>query len=153
MPRKQYVMQLSAEERKELGAIVTKQRGAAQRYRRARILLRADQGPDGPGETDAVIATALGIPPGQVERVRAWAAEVGPIQALERRPSPQLHPRRLDGRGEAQLIALTRSDPPAGRAQWTLQLLADRLVELKVVDAIDDNTVGRVLKKIPSSHT
>jgi len=151
MPAKKYIIQLSRDERSELSAVAAKQRGDAQRQRRAKILLRTDQGSEGPAERDAVIATALGMPTRQVERLREHAAEAGPLAALERRPSTRIFQRKLDGRGEAQLIALTRSDPPEGRARWTLQLLADRLVGLEVVERIDDNTVGRVLKKMNSS--
>lgn len=152
MPTKKYIVKLSQDERAELSEIASKQRVDAERKLRAQIILRTDQGEHGPSEIDAVIAAAFGVHVRRIEHLRAWVCEVGPIAALERRSFTRPNERTLDGRGEAHLIALTRQEPPTGRTTWTLQLLADRLVELKIVDHIDDNTVGRVLKKTNSSH-
>jgi len=150
---KKYCIHLSPEERTELSQIASKQKVNAQRKLRAQIFLRADQSPDGPAEIDAVIASALPVTTRTIENLREWVCEVGPIAALERRPTTRVYERRLDGRGEARLIALTRSNPPAGRAAWTLQLLADSLVELQIVDSVANNTISRTLKKMNSNPT
>jgi homeodomain-containing protein len=150
MPAKRYIIRLSENERAQLGEIASKQRVDAERKLRAQIILRTDQGEHGPSEIDAVIAEAFGVHVRRIEHLRARVCEVGPMAALERRSFTRPKERTLDGHGEAHLIALTRQDPPTGRTRWTLQLLADRLVELKIVDHIDDNTVGRVLKKMNS---
>jgi hypothetical protein len=151
MPAKKYIVKLSEDERTQLSEIASKQRVDAERKLRAQILLRTDQGAHGPAEIDASIAATYGVHSRRIEHLRARVCEVGPIAALNRRSFTRPTERTLDGRGEAHLIALTRQDPPTGRTHWTLQLLADRLVELKIVDHIDDNTVGRVLKKTNSS--
>lgn len=151
MPAKKYLVKLSEDERTQLTEIASKQRVDAERKLRAQMLLRTDQGEFGPAETDASIAAAYGVHSRRIEHLRARVGEVGPMAALERRSFTRPKQRKLDGRGEAHLVALTRQDPPVGRTHWTLQLLADRMVELKLVDHIDDNTVGRVLKKTNSS--
>lgn len=152
MPAKKYIIHLSKDERSALSAVAAKQRVDAQRQRRAKILLRTDQGPAGPAERDVDIAMALGIPTRQVERVRQHAAEAGPGAALERRPSTRVFQRKLDGRAEARLIIIAKEAPPDGRATWTMQLLADQLVTLGIVEGVDDNTVWRTLKKMSSSR-
>ena len=116
-------------------------------------LLKVDAAEDGPAWTDERIAEALEVSVATVERVRQRFAERGPEEALGRKP--QGRPRRArkpDGRAEARLIALACSAPPDGRAAWTLQLLADKLVELRIVDAVSDETVRRCLKKTSSSR-
>ena len=150
---KVYRVSLTAEERAELEALIRKGTGAAQRLTRARILLKADQGDEGPAWPDERVAEALDVVVRTVHNVRQRFVEGGLAGALVRKP--QCRPskiRILDGRGEARLTALACSQPPAGRACWTLQLLADRLVELRVVDAISADTVGRAMKKTTSSH-
>jgi hypothetical protein len=145
---KVYRVTLSADERAELEALVRKGTGAALRLTRARILLKADQGDNGPAWPDAQVADALDVAVNTVANTRQRFVEGGLGRALNRkaqdRPSRE---RVLDGRAEAHLVALACSDPPAGRAHWTLTLLAGRLVELRVVDAVSPSTVGRVLKK------
>ena len=148
---KRYKVTLTTEERSHLQDLIAAGKAAAQRLARARVLLKADTaGPDWP---DQRIAEALEVGTTTVARVRQRFVERGVAAALERqkqaRPSRE---RKLDGRAEAQLIALACSAPPATRAAWTLQLLADRLVELRVVDAVSDETVRRVLKKTHSSR-
>jgi transposase len=150
---KLYRVTLTADERADLEALVRKGTGAAQRLTRARILLTADQGPGGPAWPDERVAEALGVAVNTVANVRQRLVEQGLPAALDRKP--QCRPskaRLLDGRAEAHLVALACSGPPAGRARWTLQLLADRLVELRVVEAVSADTVGRVLKKTRSSR-
>jgi len=143
---KRYVVRLTDEERGELRRLVSKGRAAAHRIRRANILLLADA--DGPGWTDARIAEAVGVHPFTVRNVRQRLVERGLEGALARkkqeRPSRE---RLLDGKGEAELIALACSAPPEGRARWTLHLLADKLVELEVVESISHETVRQTLKK------
>ncbi len=145
---KVYRVALTADERAELEALVRKGTGAALRLTRARILLKADQGDDGPAWPDTAVADALDVAVNTVANTRQRFVAGGLARALNRkaqdRPSRE---RVLDGRAEAHLVALACSDPPAGRAHWTLTLLAGRLVELRVVDAVSPSTVRRVLKK------
>jgi transposase len=145
---KVYRVALTADERAELEALVRKGTGAALRLTRARILLKADQGDGGPAWPDTAVAEALDVAVNTVANTRQRFVEGGLARALNRkaqdRPSRE---RVLDGRAEAHLIALACSDPPAGQAHWTLTLLAGRLVELRVVDAVSPSTVRRVLKK------
>jgi hypothetical protein len=150
---KKHIIKLSPEERTELTTVSQKQKGSAQKKLRAQILLSCDQSETGEAKTDQAITAELPVSLRTIEHLREWACEVGPIGALERRPTTRVYLRKLDGRAEAQLITIAKEDPPAGRATWTMQLLADRLVELKIVDSIDDNTVHRTLKKTNLSLT
>jgi transposase len=150
---KKYKVTLTAEERQQLSALIAAGKAAARTLARARILLKADAAPGGPAWADARIAEALEVGTATIERVRQRFVEQGLEAALGRkkqdRPS---RPRKLDGRAEARLIALACSAPPDGRKEWTMQLLADKLVELAVVDAVCDETVRRALKKTRSSR-
>ncbi len=145
---KKYVVRLASEERAQLQRLVSVGKAAARKILHARILLQADQGPEGPGWGDERIAEAMSAHPRTIANVRQRLVEGGLDAALERkkqeRPSRQ---RTLDGKAEARLIALRCGEPPAGRTRWTLQLLADRLVELNVVESVSYETVRRVLKK------
>jgi hypothetical protein len=145
---KRYVVRLTGEERTALRRLVSVGRAAARKILRARILLQADQGPDGPAWTDGQIAEALTVHPRTVAGVRQRLVEHGLEAALNRKKQdrPSRQP-KLDGKGEAFLIALRCGEPPEGRTRWTLQLLADRMVELQVVDSLSYETVRRVLKK------
>jgi hypothetical protein len=149
---KKYIVRLTCEERQELEALVSRGKTAAHKIRRANILLSADA--DGPAWTDKQIAEALSCNVHTAENVRRRCVLEGLQAALERRkqvrPSRQ---RKLDGEGEARLIALACSPPPEGRDRWTLQLLADELVQLEVVDSISPQTVQCTLKKTSSSRT
>jgi transposase len=148
-----YKVTLTAEERQELQALIAAGKAAAKKLTHARILLKADVDDGGPAWPDERIAEAVEVSVATVGRVRQRFVEEGLEAALVRkkqdRPSRE---RKLDGRAEARLIALACSEPPDGRAAWTLQLLADKLVELKVVDSVCDETVRRVLKKTRSSR-
>jgi transposase len=128
-------------------------KAAAPKLAHARILLKADAAPDGPAWPDVRIAEAVEVNVTTVERVRERFVEHGLDAALDRktqaRPSRE---RKLDGQAEARLIALACSDPPPGRARWTLRLLADKLVELEVVATVSTETVRQVLKKTKSSR-
>ena len=127
----------------------------ARKLTHARILLKADQSPqEGPGWVDEAIAEAMETSQPTVSRVRKRYFEEGVEAALNRRPPNREYRRKLDGEQEARLIALACSEPPEGQARWSLRLLADKLVELEVVEEeISYQTVRRTLKKTPSSHT
>ena len=146
-----YVVRLCAEERASLEAMVMTGKGAADKRLRAQILLKADVGEGGPGWADARIADAFEVGLSTVHRLRQRLVEEGLDAVLVRKPSPQPRPLKLDGEKEARLIAIACAKAPEGRARWTMQLLADRLVELNIVDRICDETVRRVLKKTRSS--
>jgi transposase len=149
--KKKYVVRLSKTEREGLEQLVGSGRESARKLTRARILLKADQ--NAPGWKDAQIVSALGVARATVERVRKRFARHGLEQAVERRPQPPRPAKRvLDGQAEARLTALACSTPPGGRESWSLELLADRMVRLKFVDSVSADTVGRVLKKTPSSR-
>jgi transposase len=120
--------------------------------RHARILLKADAGPNGPGWEDAAIATTVEVSVPTVERVRRQFVTNGLDMALRRKPTTRPSQRKLDGVQEAQLAAIACSPPPQGAERWTLALLADKLVELKVVDSIARDTVRVALKKTNSSR-
>jgi transposase len=151
---KKYLVTLTPEERHWLSALLSAGKRSALALTRARILLKADQAPGGPAWGDAEIAQALDCGLRTVERVRQRFVERGLGQALGRKPQDRpSRERKFDGAAEARLIALACSEPPDGRAGWTLRLLADRLVELEVFESVSDETVRRVLKKTNSSHT
>lgn len=123
---------------------------AAYKRKHAAILLKADQGPDGPGWTDVRIAEALDLSVRSIESLRQRLVEEGLEACLVRKkPARPPRERKLDGEQEARLIAVSCSAPPEGRERWTLRLLADRLVELEVVDSISHETVRQTLKKTP----
>jgi transposase len=143
---KKYVVELTSEERRQLEGLVKKGKVAGYKIRHAQMLMKAEQGKQGPGWHDKQIAEAFGAHLSTVERLRKRFVEEGLQAALERRKR-QNYTRKLDGDAEAQLIAIACSEPPEGRNEWTLRLLADRLVELSVVDSISHMTVKRTLKK------
>jgi transposase len=149
--KKQYRVLLTEAEREQLRGVLAAGRHAAQSLMHARVLLKADEGPDGPSWRDDEIVEALEISRPTVERIRRRYAQEGLEAALTRRPSSRRPPRKLDGLGEAQLVAIACTNAPTGRGRWTLRLLADRLVRLEVVDAISHETVRQVLKKTRSS--
>jgi transposase len=151
---KKYRVTLTADERESLSRLIAAGKAAALKLARARILLKADAAPGGPGWPDERIAEAVEVSVATVERVRQRFVERGLDAALARKPQDRpSRPRKLDGRGEARLIALACSPPPRGRKAWTLKRLADKLVELEVVDTIAGETVRQVLKKTCSSRT
>ena len=153
MPQKKYLVTLTADEREYLAGLLSAGKRSALTLARVRILLKADQADGGPAWEDARIAEALDCGVRTVERVRQRFVERGVEEALGRKPQQRpSRERKLDGRAEARLIALACSEPPDGRAGWTLQLLADRLVELKIVDSVCDETVRRTLKKTRSNR-
>lgn len=141
-----YRVQLSAEERGKLQAIVRKGKAAAYKRLNAQMLLKADEGEGGPAWKDKDIAETFEASIRTVERLRERLFSRGFDNCLERAKGAG-RKRKLDGNQEAELIVLTCSEPPEGRARWTLRLLADRMVELEYVDAISHEAVRRVLKK------
>ena len=151
MPKKAFQVQLSVAERAELQALVSRGSASAHMHVHARILLKADEGPDGPAWTDKMISTALDVGMSTVARVRQSAVEQGLQAALQRKLPERVYPRSLDGAGEAHLVALTCSTPPEGAGRWSLRLLADRMVELGYSESISHETVRRTLKKTSSS--
>jgi transposase len=150
-PASKVEVRLSPEQRAALGRLVHTGTHTAHARRRAAILLKADA--DGPNAwPDERIATALDINRMTVARVRAQFAGEGLDATLHKKKAPGRQYRKLDGAQEARLIALACSPPPGGQARWTMRLLADRLVELEVVEGIDPSAVWRTLQKTSSSR-
>jgi len=143
---KKYIVELTSEERKQLQQLVKKGKVPGYKIRHAQMLLKADQGKHGPSWPDAQIAEVFASHVTSVERLRKRFVEQGLDAALERNKRDN-YTCKLDGDAEAHLIAIACSKPPAGRSEWSLRLLADRLVELSVVDSISYMTVSRTLKK------
>ena len=143
---KKYIVRLSDEERAVCQDILKTLKGSSQRFRRAQILLKADA--DGPAWSDVKIAEAFNCRVQTVENLRKRLVTEGFELALDgkKRPGPPT-PCKLDGEAEAKLIALRLGKPPAGYGHWTLQLLADELVTLEVVDSISHETIRKTLKK------
>jgi hypothetical protein len=142
---KKSIVELTPEQRKELSRMISTGKAAARELTHARILLKADQGPQGPGWSDSRIQEALEVSASTVQRVRKCCAQHGVQEAILPQALQRVRRRRLDGTQEAYLIALVCSPPPAGAVCWTLRLLANRLVELGYVETISHETVRRVL--------
>jgi transposase len=144
---KRYLVNLSASEREELQRLTTTGRAAAQKVKHAHILLKADD-----GLTDAEISVHLNVGVRTIERVRQRCVVEGIAAALDRRKQPlRAYALKLDGEAEARLVQVACSEAPDGRCKWTLRLLADKLVELEVVDSISHETVRQRLKKTKSN--
>jgi transposase len=144
MPKKKYVVDLSAEERTALEQLLQRGKNSARKLTRARILLQADE-----GLTDEEIALALEVGIATVERTRQRFVEAN-LDALNERPRPGGQ-RKLSGKQEAHLIAVACTPSPTGQPHWTLQLLVDQVIELGFADSIARETVRQILKKTPSS--
>lgn len=147
MPKKVYIVELSEPERSYLETLVSKGKAAARKITHGRILLGSDSGPGGPGWTDQQIVEAIGVSRLTAERVRKRFVMEGLEAALNRKRQKNRKPKKIDGAVEAHLIAVACSKPPEGRARWTLKLLAGRLIELELVDAVSRETVRQALKK------
>jgi transposase len=143
---KKYVVELTPQERKYLQELVKKGKVAGYKIRHGQMLLKIDQGKQGPSWPDEKIADAFGSNSATVGRLRQRFVEEGLDMALGRKKR-QNYTRKLDGDAEAHLIAVACSEPPEGYKQWTLRLLADRMVELAVVDSVSHMTISRTLKK------
>jgi len=142
MPAKKYKVTLTEEERQELISLTSKGQVRARKMKRAQVLLKADE-----GLKDSDIMTAVSVSRPMVEDTRRRFVEGGLEKALNEDPRPGAK-RKLDGHAEAYLVALTCSEPPDDHDHWTLRLLADKLVELDVVDSISHEAVRRTLKKM-----
>jgi transposase len=145
--KKKYPVILTPAARDDLMTLIGAGVAPARKLLHARILLEADQSPAGPAWVDDRIAEAVEVSQPTVARVRRQFVEEGLEAALNRRAPTRSYERRLDGAQEAHLVALCCGDPPDGAARWSLRLLADRLVELEIVEAISHETVRRTLKK------
>ena len=150
--KKKYPVILTKTEREQLKSLIAAGTAPARKLTHARILLKADQGSEGPGWVDDAGAEAVEVSQPTVSRVRKQYFEEGLEAAINRRPPNREYHRKLDGEQEARLVALACSEPPEGQARWSLRLLADRMVELEVVDDLSYQTVRRTLKKTLSSH-
>jgi hypothetical protein len=149
--RKRHIVVLSEEERARLHTMIGRGVAPASALTHARILLKANQGEAGPAWTDAAIGAALEVNPATVARVRMRYVAAGLDAAVYRKPPARSYRRRLDGEQEARLVALTCSAPPQGHKRWTLRLLAQRLVELQVVESVSYETVRQALQQPSSS--
>jgi transposase len=147
-----FVVRLSSEEQSLLRGLISTGKRAASVLSRARILLKADVGAGGSGPSDEAIADAVESSVSTVHRTRQAFVQEGLDAALYRKKPTNRQYRKLDGAQEARLVALACSAPPSGRKGWTLQLLADQLVELKVIDTISHECVRQTLKKTTSSR-
>lgn len=151
--RIRFKVTLTSQERAELSAFVSKGKAAALKQTHARILLLCDESPEGHCFSDERIAEVLSVGVATVYRVRKAFVEDGFAVALERKKRTVPYPRKMDGKAEAKLLALACSKPPKGHARWTLTLLANKMVELKVVDSISHEGVRQTLKKMNFSLT
>ena len=145
--KKKYTVILTDTERDNLKRLIAAGTAPARKLTHPRILLKADQGSEGPGWVDEQVADAVEVSQPTVSRVRKQYVEEGLEAALNRRPPNREYHRKLDGEQEARLVALACSEPPEGQARWSLRLLAYRMVELEVVDDLSYQTVRRTLKK------
>lgn len=144
---KRYVVTLTPEERNSLVSLISLGKARARKLTHARILLKADQGSDGPGWTDEQISQAFDVSISTIARVRERFVLEGFEAALNRRPSSNPRAKIVDGEQEAHLVALSCRQPPAGHKRWTMRLLAEKMVELEYIEAISHETVRQVLKK------
>jgi transposase len=142
---KKYRVTLTEEERKTLEQLISRGKGAARKLLHARILLKADENV---GWSDERISEALDVSLSTIGRVRERFVEEGLEVALARKAPQRVYQRRLDGAQEAHLVALVCSPPPEDRGRWTLQLLADKMVELEYVEYVSKETVRQTLKKM-----
>jgi len=142
---KKYIVKVSEEEREALQELIAAGQASARKLTHARILLKADSSEHGPGWSDQRIAEALEVSIATIERVRERLVEESLTSALTRHHAGNPRQRKLDGEQEAYLVALVCGQPQAGQHRWTLQLLADKLVELRLVESISRETVRQVL--------
>jgi len=148
MPAKIYRVKLTEAERNELKDLLNKGRVAARKQTHARILLQCDESGVNPAKNDRVVAEALNTSARSVERVRQRFVEEGLESALNPKVQERSYFKKLDGAAEAFLVATACTQAPEGRAEWTMQLLANKLVECQLVDSISDETVRKTLKKM-----
>lgn len=145
---KKYIVRLSVEEREALKRLVSSGKGSARMFTRAHVLLKADVGEEGPGWPDKKISEAFDVTVQSIERIRKQLVEEGFDSVLRRREYIQkVSRKKIDGDVEAHLIALACSEAPEGYTQWSLRLLAGKMVELGYVDSVSHEAVRRALKK------
>jgi transposase len=144
---KKYRVTLSGEEREELTALIRKGKAAARKLAPARVLLQVDESASGSSTTDEQTAQALNLSTRTIERVRERFVEQGLATALLPKPSTRRYERAFDRAQEARLIALACSEPPEGKSRWTLRLLAEQAVELKIVESVSHESVRQALKE------
>ncbi|PPT08878.1 Mobile element protein [Geitlerinema sp. FC II] len=147
MPKKKYIVDLMPSERNELEQLTQKGKTAAYKMNHARILLLSDINQKGGGWKDREIGEALNIGHATIERVRKRFVEEGIESALNRREQKNHRPKIIDGEKEAYLIAIACSETPTGQSQWTLQMLADKMVELQYVETVSRETIRQTLKQ------
>ena len=147
-----FIVRLTAAEREKLEGVVNRGKVGAEKRKRAHMLLKADANPEGPAWSDGQIAEALDVGKTTIHRTRQAYVEQGLESALERQRPTGRQYRKLDGIQEAKLVTIACSPPPEGQARWTIKLLADKLVELEIVESIGAETVRRTLKKTTSSR-
>ncbi|MCS3856637.1 hypothetical protein GGP78_003341 [Salinibacter ruber] len=147
MARKTNCVELSEEQRNRLLEWIGRGKRPAREQRRARVLLKADEGPEGPAWTDARIAEAFELSKGGVAGIRRRFCNRGLEGTVKRKSPDREYDRKLDGEKEAELIRLACSKAPEGRSEWSLRLLSDKMVELEIVDTLSHETVRRTLKK------
>ena len=148
MPSKRYKVSLTEAEREELIGLVNKGKGQASRLRRARVLLMADEAQEGGGFKDADIAKALNAQVRTVERIRQKWVQEGIEAALNHTQPTKTRGKVLDGAAEARLTQLACTEAPDGHERWSMQMLADKLIELEVVETVSRETVRTTLKKM-----
>jgi len=147
MPKKKYIVSLTPLERNFLEQLTKKGKIAAYKMNHARILLKADINQEGGGWTDRQISESLDIGHATIERLRQRLVEEGIESALNRRAQKNRRPKIIDGEKEAYLIAIACSETPIGKCNWTLKMLADKMVELNYVEQVSTETIRQTLKK------
>lgn len=149
MSAKLYRIKLESEEREALEKIRSKGSHKAYKFKRSLVFLLADEGEHGPAQTDAQISLATGFNPHSISLLRKRCCEIGPLQAIENKPRETPSSRvKITGEVEAHITRLACSEAPEGNARWTLTLLANRLVELEIIETISRTSVASVLKKV-----
>jgi transposase len=151
MPAKKHIIALASQDRNQIEIVARSYRHSARERTRAKILLLADENQPEGALPDSKIAQQVGCSHSLIEKTRHKAIERGAVESLKHKAQENRKPRKLDGAAEAKLTALATSQAPEGRKTWTLQLLADRLVQMKVVDTISDTTIYTTMKKMHSS--
>jgi hypothetical protein len=152
MPLKKYHIKLEADERKSLGRLAKSQKAAALKVQRAKAMLAMDCGKEGDSNSDSEASTISGLSVRSLQRLRERVCEVGPLGALERKPrlTPPVEP-KITGEVEAQIVKIACSQAPKDCTRWTMQLIAERLVELQIVESVSGETVRKTLKKMTSN--
>ena len=148
MPKKKHHIKIEADEREKLARLAGSQKAAALKVQRAKAMLAMDCGENGPAQSDPQAAKISGLSVRSLERLRQRVCEVGPLEALERKPrlSPPVAP-KVTGEVEARMVQIACSQAPEDCARWTMKLIAERLIELEVVESISSETVRTTLKK------